>query len=89
MVKKSKVGRKSLVSQKRENEKKDHNTGFTLEQTKWIVDFAKSRDVSRTVIHREMADMYITSVESQKGDFRIEDLIKNMNVDVVTNTQTK
>lgn len=82
-------GRKTLASKGQSGEKKDHNSGLTLETEKWIEDFAVSRGVHKTVIRREMADMYIASVESQKGDFNLNDLMKNMNIDVVTQTKTK
>lgn len=65
---------------KNKDEKKDPNTGFTMIQTKWIKDWADARGVPATEIHREMADMYITAIESQRDEVPLS-------VDEIVNTK--
>ena len=72
---------------KPKGEIKDKNTGLSLEQKTWIAKEAKGRRLNRTEIIREAVDMYIASIESQRGDIlEVNDIV---NKDVVTQTKFK
>lgn len=62
--KKNRVGAPS----KPKDVKKDANTGLTGLQKEWIRREAKGRGVHTTDIMREAVEMYITALESQRGD---------------------
>ena len=74
---------------KPKGEIKDKNTGLSLEQKTWIAKEAKGRRLNRTEIIREAVDMYIASIESQRGDILEVNDIPDVNKDIVTNTKSK
>ena len=61
-------------------EKKDPNTGITQLQKDWIQKEADGRGVARTDIMREAVEMYITAVESQRGDSIVSELFDGSKV---------
>ena len=67
-------------------EKKDPNTGITQLQKDWIQKEADGRGVARTDIMREAVEMYITAIESQRGDSIVSELFDG---NLKTKTQEK
>lgn len=72
--KKNKVGAPS----KKDAEKKDPNTGLTGEQSAWLKNESDTRNIPQTEIIREAFSMYMTAVESQRGDETVQELFKDI-----------